>query len=363
MSNLIVEICKIENVQRHNNSDNLDLAQIKGWQVVIKRNEYKDGDKVIFVPPDSLIPYDLAKKLNVVNYLSIVKSNPEVLKVKAVRLRNEPSYGLLINPSNVGLEALDVGESVSEILSITKWEPPTKEMMGNAAPDMPNFHKYTGIENFNNFPDTIQGDEYVIITEKIHGTNFRCGVVRKPDDMGIMHYEMCAGSHNVRRKEDPDCLYWKPVLHNLNLNTMIWNTLTVAQYDGKEHDVVVFGEIYGNGVQDMGYGEAAPTYRLFDISIDGKYLDYSVFKFICEKYVVPMVPVLWEGYFSKDKVKELTDGPTTLAPADKITGKFKGREGIVIRLNEERHDRKVGRVILKSVSADFHARRGGTDSH
>ena len=46
-------------------------------------------------------------------------------------------------------------------------------------------------------------------------------------------------------------------------------------------------------------------------------------------------------------------------------GPFKGREGIVISPDKERFAVTqwfVGRAILKSVSADYLARKGGTDS-
>jgi hypothetical protein len=50
-------------------------------------------------------------------------------------------------------------------------------------------------------------------------------------------------------------------------------------------------------------------------------------------------------------------------------GAFAGRVGIVITPNVERMDDPMtpastdGRVVLKSVSADYRARKGRTDSH
>lgn len=39
MSNLIVEVSTITDIQNHTNSDNLSIGLIRGWQVVIKRGQ------------------------------------------------------------------------------------------------------------------------------------------------------------------------------------------------------------------------------------------------------------------------------------------------------------------------------------
>lgn len=83
---------------------------------------------------------------------------------------------------------------------------------------------------------------------------------------------------------------------------------------------------------------------------------------------VERVPVIYRAPLGVKLVEQHTDGPTTLfAPGD--AGAFAGREGIVVTPVVERIDdemipaRTNGRVILKSVSADYLALKGGTDSH
>src|SRR5690242_2510401 len=46
----------VEDIQNHTNSDNLALAKVLGWQVVIKRGEFKVGDKIVYFEIDSLLP-------------------------------------------------------------------------------------------------------------------------------------------------------------------------------------------------------------------------------------------------------------------------------------------------------------------
>ena len=84
-SSLIVEICRIRNIRKHENSDNLDLALVKGWQVVIGRDQFKEGDLIVYIPMDANIPAELADKWNVRSYLS----GPNKSCVRCARLRGE----------------------------------------------------------------------------------------------------------------------------------------------------------------------------------------------------------------------------------------------------------------------------------
>jgi RNA ligase (TIGR02306 family) len=358
MSTLMVEVCEVRQVLPHTNADALELLEIKGWQTVAKKGSYKQGDKVIFFPPDALFTKELATKLGVAPYLGSVRYDENRLKVKAIRLRGEPSYGLVESAANLGLDHLDVGVDVKEVLDITKWEPPLVSQQGNAANDIPNFHKYTDIENINNYPDILNGADYVIITEKIHGQNLRYGKVKVPGEDGTPVYEYMAGSHNVRRKESEGCRYWS--LHKQGEKYTNLVDFLVSEFDS---DVVLFGEWIGENSQDMTYGIIGRNeVHLFDISVGGKYLDHTAFVKYCNDFDVKTVNILYEGYYCFDKVKELTDGPTTLCDPDKA-GKFKGREGVVIKPVEEMHNKKIGRVILKSISCDFLNRKNPTDSH
>jgi hypothetical protein len=56
--------------------------------------------------------------------------------------------------------------------------------------------------------------------------------------------------------------------------------------------------------------------------------------------------------------------PLRLSPPE-AAGRFQGREGCVVTPVVERYDPDLGggRVILKSISADYLARKGGTDEH
>jgi hypothetical protein len=72
----------------------------------------------------------------------------------------------------------------------------------------------------------------------------------------------------------------------------------------------------------------------------------------CRAIGLETVPVLWHGPYSKQLVKELTDGK------DNVTGAHM-REGVVIRgLLDDKYLPDLGRIILKSVSEAYLLRKG-----
>lgn len=193
----------------------------------------------------------------------------------------------------------------------------------------------------------------------VHNSNSRIGYIRTDAN----HVEFMAGSRTTRKKETDAAgkpsLYWKPI--NDAIRNVLWNA-TDPKGDG---NVIVFGEIYGAKVQDLAYGLQTQAFRAFDIAVDGSYLGYDAQRKLFDTWGVETVPVLYRGPFSKAIVAELTDGPTTLCPPDKA-GKFKGREGVVVKPTRERYSEKLpnhGRVILKSISIDYLERKGGSENH
>jgi RNA ligase (TIGR02306 family) len=172
-----VKLTTISNIKSHPNADTLEIAEIEGWQVVHKKGTFTIGDRVIFVPVDSIVPEKWAKEWEVYDYLGGKLHD----RVRCVKLRGEPSYGFTV-PIPTDLENKKTGTDVKDYFCITKYEPPVRNS-GNTAPQgsptkcHPLLHKYTDIDNLRNYTEMFQEGEEVIITEKIHGANFRVGLV------------------------------------------------------------------------------------------------------------------------------------------------------------------------------------------
>jgi len=164
MSSLIVEVCKIDKVSSHPNGDYLEIAHIKGWNCIVRKDQYKKGDKIVYIPPDSILPVELAERLGVRNYLA--GSNKD--RVKCAKLRGEMSEGLVIDCEDPTWE---IKKDVKEILGILKYEPPIRATPGDGAPEDPFFDKFTEIENIKNFPEIFKQNEPLAISPKLNGDN------------------------------------------------------------------------------------------------------------------------------------------------------------------------------------------------
>lgn len=375
MSKMIVKLQRITDLKEHPNADRLEIACIGAWETCVKKETFNVGDLVVFIPPDAILPQALHETLGITQYCGELPKSTEEAKqgkrrVRAARLRGVKSFGTLMLPHDLGMYVcnqvgctcsyheimqLEEGSDVGDLLGITKYTPPEKVSAGDQEPDHVMFHKYTDIERWQNFPDVIPTGENVVITEKIHGTNCRAGIVMT--DNGLM---WMAGSHRTRRKEfdsgGNQSLYWMP-LRMPNVKEMIAD----MQDDRNAVAVVVFGEIYGPGIQDMQYGGEL-GFRVFDMTVNGEYLDWQDVRYTCGIYGVETVPELYVGPFTPDILMDLTDGPTTVC--ETVVTKFKGREGCVVKplIERKTFDIPSERVILKSVSADYLGRKGATDN-
>ena len=164
----------------------------------------------------------------------------------------------------------------------------------------------------------------------------------------------------LRRSE-----FWEPLTENVK--ALLSHIRDAHPWPEPRQGIVLFGELYGT--QDMKYGlKNGRGFRAFDIAVNGKYLDFDVKRELCAQFGVELTPILYRGPFDLKLAEQHTDGPTTMCQPQEA-GAFGGREGIVItpvveRIADEMMPTSTnGRVILKSVSADYLARKGGTDAH
>ena len=87
--NSVCFISQINEVKPIENSDNIELAIVNGWNCVVKKNLYKVGDLVVCMTTDAVLPKEVADMLEVTSYLR--NGN----RVRTVKLRNTYSECLV----------------------------------------------------------------------------------------------------------------------------------------------------------------------------------------------------------------------------------------------------------------------------
>ncbi len=373
----VVPIVEITNIKPHPNADKLEIAEVEGWQTLVGKGQQSVGDKMVFIPVDSVVPEIWADKWGVREYLAGATHS----RVKCVKLRGEPSYGFLVELPEE-LADKKVGTDVMDFFGITKYEPPVRGG-GGAYQRKPRVHhplfdKYTNIENLRNNMRTFTEGEPVVVTEKIHGANVRVGLVdtvikRKDVWSRVLRLfgknrtevieEYVAGSHNVQRKIDWDNLEGSPYTYPLSLKGVIDFTKWLKHYfyvtiqdinfqlePQKPKQVLVYGEIYGPGIQKLTYGieEGKYGFAIIGIKVDGKHLDWEDVNKIGVIYGVPTVPVIEEcTEFNFEQIKELAEGMSRVEGADNII------EGFVIIPKHETANPRGNRKILKYKGATY----------
>lgn len=362
-SDLVVPVVRLEDVRPHPNADRLDLCTVLGYQVVVPRGEYANGDVAIYFPADTIIPDVWVEQFGIHGYLHGADKN----RVGRIRLRGEPSFGLVVGlPEGKSLPD-NVGDNLAEFFECEKYEPPIRATAGDAAahdPDVdPLLAKFTDIQNGRIFTDVFVDGEPVVATEKIHGTCCTVGLT----DGGFF-----AASKNYRRTRPVEqktgegaaldsnlvkaSTYWSPLSNN-NVVRMLEHLKSM--FNAKA--VSLYGEVFGSSIQSLHYGlKGKLGFRAFDIMVDGKYLDFNFFLDVCVEFEVFTAPILYSGPFLRDAILPLADGQSVVDGSDHI------REGIVVRPVVERTDPKVGRVILKYIGTEYelskHKAKDTTDS-
>jgi len=362
MSKLIVKVVRINKIYNHPNADRLSIIEMDGnsWSCIVGRNQYKLGSLVVFTPPDSVIPENLIEEYK----LEFLK---KCGRVGTVKLRKCISQGLILNiPEG---KKWKEGKEVSKELGITKYEPPVKRTSLNSGKQPtkkkrnPLFDKYTDIENIKNYNTVFKDGESVVITEKIHGTNFRAGnLPRYRDNLWgkllaflFGKYEFVYGSHRVQKT---------PMNRKMGFYGEDVYGRIAKKYKLKEiipPNYILYGEIYGAGIQELEYGMNDIDVAFFDVKYKDKYLDSIDYAKFCGERNLPMVPLLYIGEYREEDLIKYTQRSSILA--FRLCKEDNIAEGCVVKSEKEEYTHTVGRKILKSINPEYLARKNRTEYH
>ncbi|WP_406284276.1 RNA ligase (ATP) [Embleya sp. NBC_00896] len=360
MSTLRVTVERLV-VHTHPNADALELAQVGLYRAVVAKGAYATGDIAVYIPEQAVLPDPLIEELGLTGRLAGSARN----RVRAIRLRGELSQGIVCRPAALaGLDleaALADGKDFADTLGIVKWVPPIPVHMSGEIVAAADLLPWVDIENVRRFPELFTPGEPVVATEKIHGTACLYTYVAATGASLVSSKGFGAKSFGLVRDEKN--LYWRSVLaHRVEAAAA-----ELAARHGAAR-VGVFGEVFGQGVQDLGYGAQGrselPGYAAFDVVLADdsgavRWLDAEEFADVLGGLdtVLPVVPTLYRGPYDEAALLALAEGRETVSGTAAHL-----REGIVVRpARERRSDVVGGRAIGKIVSGAYLTRKGGTE--
>jgi RNA ligase (TIGR02306 family) len=314
-------------LEPHPNADRLAIVRVWGYTAIVAKDAWSDGALGAYLPPDSLV--DVSRPEFAFLAGDAKPKYGGKARIKAKKLRGVWSQGLLVRAPAGSAD----GQDVAELLHVEHYEPlPDLTMSGPVAPpprgfvggayDLESWRKY-GASVF------VPG-ETVIVTEKIHGTSARFTCVD-----GAMN----CGSRSQWKVDTPGDPWWEALRC----------TPPLRAFCETHPGIVVYGEVYGH-VQDLRYGTRKSEIRFacFDMRRpDGSWLDADEWQRTCDEHGLPMVPLLWVGPYSPERIEELAEGPSQVPGADHV------REGCVVRPVRERWHEEAGRAVLKIVGNGY----------
>jgi RNA ligase (TIGR02306 family) len=325
----------IKNIKPHANADKLEIAEVLGWQTVIKKGAYSIGEKIAFINIDTIVP-----RASWSEFLVDSKNPDKQLRIKNIKLRGEYSSGLVLKLEEVSIDSSQVneGDDLTEALGIKKY---VKELPANLAGenvgDFPT-HLVSKTDEDNGLSHLDIVEEVLkfpslTITQKLDGSSITIII-----DKGTIT-EVC--SRNLSKKDTENSLFWK-----------IARTLTIP------HDWtgIIQGEVCGNGIQGNPLKLNNVELYVFQIKQEGHYLDFKTMSKVCTDTLncktVPLVCFLdtsstislWDEPLKK--LQELAD--RQLYPFNEPA------EGIVIRPSSYPRSRSSRRPLgFKLINRNY----------
>ncbi|MDR0909059.1 MAG: RNA ligase (ATP) [Spirochaetaceae bacterium] len=293
-------------------SDFLETAHIMGWQCVVKKGEFHEGDLGVYFEVDSFLPIDERYEFLRASSFRENVDNGTGFRIRTVKLRGELSQGLFIPLEKFPeLSGCNEGDDVTERLGVKKWYIPEVSTFGGKSkggrpfgiPASDEIRVQSALELI----DRLKGKPYYITT-KMDGTS--CIAYNIEGKIGCC-------SRNLDIEDEEGVLYWTPV-HKYGLREKF------AKY-GK--DIIFTGELCGPGIQKNRLRLPSIEWYVFDV-MDGatrKYFPYDEALAICKDFGLNTVPLEERGERFDYTLEELLE---------KARGKYPSgldKEGIVVR--------------------------------
>lgn len=326
MERKLASIRVIKDIKPIENADAIEVATVDGWHCVVKKDEFKVGEKVIYCEVDCLMPHTDAR----FEFL-----RPRGFRIRTIKLRGQISQGLVLPLSYLPEDDYNLGDDVTELLGIVKYEPPIPAQLrgtikGNFPTELLSKSDEIRVQNLQELLTKYKGIK-VSMKEKLDGSSLTA----------IYHdntFRVC--SRNLELLETDDNAYWK-----------------TARSEGIEdklksvgRNIAIQGEMIGFGIQGNKYALKSTecwVFNVVDIDTRRYYSNAEVIEF-CNTYGFKCVPDLGECDLTDDidALVEMAKGNSKLNP--KVN-----REGIVFRPVTPIHDPDFGWVSFKAINPNF----------
>lgn len=330
----LASIRKISDIRPIYGADMIEIATVDNWNVVVKKDEFKINDKVVYFEIDSFLP--ICEEFEFLRKSSYKKLADDSEGFRTIKLRGQVSQGLvmplsILNKENILFFGnLEIGDDVSDIIGVVKYDPPLPaELAGVAIGNFPSFIQKTDEERIQNLTEYYDGYKKFkfFASEKVDGTSSTFFLNNK--EFGIC-------SRNLQLFFNPDNTFGRIVIEN-KLEEKMRNF---------GRNLAIQGEIIGEGVQGNKYklkGQKLLVYNIFDID-KYKYVSKEEMIKLCNIFNLETVPTIFTEFTLTGTIDELLE----IANDKSIINPNTIREGLVwVSINS------LTRISFKTISNQF----------
>lgn len=348
MTRKLATIRTVKEIKPIAGADNIEVAVIDGWEVVVKKSEmFKTGELVVYIEIDSIVP-----EREEFEFLRDRK-----FRVRTIKLRGQVSQGLALPLSVTGKNNLKEGDDVTELLKIKKYDPEGEKeqtLLQSKVQKQKNpikrfllrfafFRRLFEKPKKGGFPawivktdeERIQNKTRMFEEEKALGTKFM--VTEKIDGQSATYflerrgrkYKFGVCSRNVYLPTPNDSSYWT-IAKQLDIETVLKSLI------GNNNRIVLQGEILGEGIQGNKYGVKGYDFYAFNLILPNKKMNTVEIQDLLKPFGIKTVKVIaFDELLCEDvpSMVEFAKGKSLLAPVK--------REGLVWRNNSRNISFKV----------------------
>lgn len=243
----LAQIKQIDEIFPIDGADFVVCARVGGWHAVVKKDQYKVGDHILYIETDAWIPHQLAP------FLTREGDEPKVWlgipgqRLKTRKIRGQISQGLILDIQDADWFEI---EDLDTHLGINKWERVRMDGQTQGG-DFPSFLRSTGLPRVQNLThrlwDEKNSDKVFTVMTKLDGescTNY------------IYNGQVGVTSRRVDLDRSDDNRFW-----NQSNTQNIPDAFEAAWKDGRIGNIALQFELMGPGCQSN--RDNLPTRQLF----------------------------------------------------------------------------------------------------
>ena len=301
----LASVQKIIKLDSIDGADLIETASVLGWQVVVKKGEFKINDLVCYIQIDTVVP-----ELPEFEFLRERK-----FRVRTIKLRKQISQGLIVPLPPAKWKE---GDDLTEVLGVKKYEKPDNNPERYEKPRMPKkWHKkwiylfkynflykifpslqknqrspfpkhlvsITDEERIQNMPQVLNqyAGKLFVVSYKLDGSSI---TIIHSKVFGKNKFRICSRRFELHDTKND----WYRVFVDTEFK---YEILKLVKQFGT-NDIIVQGEAIGkfNGNH---HNLQREQIRLFNIYINGKRLNQKEFLEVCIKNNIPHCPLYKEA--------------------------------------------------------------------